>query len=305
LQIANVSDIRRERRERRRAANAAGRQSYSPPVEPSAEKSQTGEPDADPGSPTVDAEVAVPAVSPRGPRAPRAARGAATRRGGEPGKNSASATAPAPVLLVDPSSSDRRVAKTAQRARRKQEMASSAVAGVEDNPALGALNRHLNMMMQQLSTAHRVIGRVAAERDALRQQLADLQGIPVEEIKVTTIGAAPAAELRPGDSASRAEPSRLQRLNFLGGDDIALVRRRRQMFVGTLILIGVVIAVAARQLQWGMPDDVSRNGLAALPHVGQFMTIFLAGWLLFRVVRVGSKGVRWVFPSEDRKRRRR
>jgi hypothetical protein len=58
----------------------------------------------------------------------------------------------------------------------------------DDHPALGALNRHLNMMVQQLGTAHRVIGRVAAERDAFRQQLADLQGIPVEAIAVTSLG---------------------------------------------------------------------------------------------------------------------
>jgi hypothetical protein len=34
------------------------------------------------------------------------------------------------------------------------------------------------------------------------------------------------------------------------------------------------------------------------------MPLFLAGWLFYRVFRVSSRGVRWIFPSEDQKRRR-
>ncbi|MDF3018661.1 MAG: hypothetical protein K0R44_3886, partial [Thermomicrobiales bacterium] len=89
----------------------------------------------------------------------------------------------------------------------------------------------LNMMMQQLGTAHRVIGRIAAERDALRQQLADLQGIPVEEIVVTTIGA---SSEQPSSAVKPSEPppkSGLSRLNYFGGEDVVVMRKRRQMFV--------------------------------------------------------------------------
>jgi len=57
-----------------------------------------------------------------------------------------------------------------------------------DHHGMGALNRQLRLVVEQLETAHRVLGRVAAERDALRQQLANLQGIPVEEVVITSTG---------------------------------------------------------------------------------------------------------------------
>ena len=56
-------------------------------------------------------------------------------------------------------------------------------------PGFGALNRQLTWLTEQLGTVHRRIGRIAAERDALRQQLADLQGIPVEEVPIPLVGA--------------------------------------------------------------------------------------------------------------------
>jgi hypothetical protein len=56
-------------------------------------------------------------------------------------------------------------------------------------PGLGSLNRNLMLVVEQLATAHRIIGQVAAERDGLRQQLADLLGVPVEEIVVSSAGA--------------------------------------------------------------------------------------------------------------------
>jgi hypothetical protein len=211
-----------------------------------------------------------------------------------------------PLIVTSGKSS----ARTTARARKKQQAAASAVDAIDEHPAIGALNRHLNMMMQQLTAAHRVIGRVAAERDALRQQLADLQGIPVEEIQVTSIGTATettGATLRSTTSAAAEaeQPSMLARLNYFGGDDFELMKRRRQRFVIALVLVGCFIAVIARQNGWSMPSDISRSSLAALPFLGNLMTVFLAGWVLFRVVRVSSKGVRWVFPSEDRRRRRR
>jgi hypothetical protein len=107
---------------------------------------------------------------------------------GAPPATDASAAA-AEALVIDLSGKiPTRGTRTLKRARKKQEDASAALAGAADDPALGALNRHLNMMMQQLGTASRVIGRIAAERDALRQQLAIVQGIPVDEIVVTSIG---------------------------------------------------------------------------------------------------------------------
>jgi hypothetical protein len=224
--------------------------------------------------------------------------------GSPPASDASTAAAEALVINLSGKKPNRGV-RTAKRARRKQEDAAAALNGAEDNPALGALNRHLNMMMQQLGTAHRVIGRIAAERDALRQQLADLQGIPVEEIVVTSLGASSdqfSAAPRPAEAQPKTG---ISRFNYFGGEDVAVMRRRRQTFVLGLLVFVVMLWLAARMGAWQMPDNLSRDSLTALPYIGDLMTYFLAGWLLFRVVKVSSKGVRWVFPSDDPRRRRR
>ena len=227
-------------------------------------------------------------------------------------------------------------ARTARRAKSKQESAAAALEAADDHPALGALNRHLNMMVQQLETAHRVIGRVAAERDVLRQQLADLQGTPVEAIAVTSLDQTKSRRSRAkaGQSADRSEspvegiavsvpgptenrrsrapdsdepipPSGLARLNYFSVEDIAVARKRRQMFALALLVVLVGLWVAGRMGALQVPSNLSRESLAQLPLVGELMTYFLAGWVLFRIVRVGGKGIQWVFPSESQKRKRR
>jgi hypothetical protein len=216
--------------------------------------------------------------------------------------------AEAAVPVINLTGSGKRGARTVRRATKKEQAATAAVEAADDNPALGALNRHLNMMMQQLNTAHRVIGRVAAERDALRQQLADLQGIPVEEIVVSTIGTSTEQSAQPTKSlppSTTTQQSKMARLNYFGGDDVAVMRKRRQKLVISLLGFIVVLWIASRMGLWALPDKLSRDSLGDLPYVGDFMTIFLAGWLFFRVIRVSSKGVKWVFPSEDQRRRRR
>jgi hypothetical protein len=95
---------------------------------------------------------------------------------------------PAPSTAVQ-DATGQTASRTVQRARRKKQPAATQVDSAEQ-PALGALNRHLSVVLQQLTAAHQVIGRVVAERDALRQQLAELQGISVEEVEIPKIGAA-------------------------------------------------------------------------------------------------------------------
>ena len=239
--------------------------------------------------------------------------------------NGAAASVGATEALVTNFSGEqpRSATRTARRARSKQEAAAVAVKGADDHPALGALNRHLNMMTHQLETAHRVIGRVAAERDAFRQQLADLQGVPVEGIAVTSLGEsvdwrprAPRAGLLAravgADQQSIAigsdepsPPSVMSRLNYFSVDDIAVARKRRQTFVLGLLVVLVVLWLASKMGVWQMPSNISKDSLTGLPFVGELVSYFLAGWILFRVVKISSKGVKWVFPSEDQKRRRR
>jgi hypothetical protein len=75
-----------------------------------------------------------------------------------------------------------------RRGHRKQQRAAATEQEAGEDPGLGALNRQLKMVVEQLETAHRLIGRFTAERDALRQQLAEVQGIPVEDVVITASG---------------------------------------------------------------------------------------------------------------------
>jgi hypothetical protein len=205
-----------------------------------------------------------------------------------------------------PDAKGRSGSRIAARARKRQQVAASAVEGATDDPALGALNRHLNLLMQQLMTAHRVIGRVAAEREALRQQLADLQGIPVEEIVVSSIGASLDAPSRSTSATSAQQStSRFAKLNYFGGDDVELVRKRRLGLAAVIVAIGLIFTVVGPQLGLGMPTDISRESLSQIQFLGPLMTLFLAGWILFRIVRVFGRVARWVYPSENSRRRRR
>ncbi len=226
---------------------------------------------------------------------------------GSPPATDASAAA-AEALVIDLSGKKpNRGTRTLKRARRKQEDAAAALAGAATDPALGALNRHLNMMMQQLGTAHRVIGRIAAERDALRQQLANVQGIPVDEIVVTSIGVSSDQPSRAHRSTtlSQNRQAGVSRFNVFVADDISVMRKRRQMLVLFVLLLVVILWWSARMGIWVMPDNLSRDSVTRVPFIGDFMSYFLAGWLFFRFVRVSSKGIKWVFPSDDPRRRRR
>jgi hypothetical protein len=221
------------------------------------------------------------------------------------------------VELSDKKSS--RSTRALARAERTQQDAAAALHDAGEHPALGALNRHLNMLTQQLETAHRVVGRVAAERDALRQQLADLEGIPVEQIVVTSVAAATddrpartrehgehrAARMREhGEHVDPAPPSAMARLNYFRHEDIAVMRRRRQ--VAALCLLGVVLLLwtLSKMGYLQTPENVGKDSLAQLPVVGELMSYMLAGWVFYRIIKMGGKGVKWIFPSEPKHKRR-
>ena len=194
------------------------------------------------------------------------------------------------------SKAHRRRANTADKARRR-----NSASGSEETTLLV---RQLSLTTQQLNAAHRVIGRLSAERDILRQHFADAVGIPVDEVVIAT-DTDVTETVQKKVHVEATPPSRLAKLNYFGGDDIAQMRRRRQTFV--LVLLGFILALwgLARAGFWSMPDNLSRDSLGQLPLIGDLMTYFLAGWLFFRVAKVSSKGVRWVFPAETRQRRRR
>src|SRR5215213_11743652 len=195
---------------------------------------------------------------------------------GAPPATEASATA-AEALVIDLSGKKpNRGTRTLKRARRKQEDAAAALAGAANDPALGALNRHLNMMMQQLGTAHRVIGRIAAERDALRQQLANVQGIPVDEIVVTSIGVS--SDQPSSAQKHHVEPKHdagVSRFNVFVADDVSVMRKRRQMLVAFVLVLVVILWWSARMGLWVMPDNLSRDSVTRVPFIGDFMSYFL------------------------------
>ena len=266
--------------------------------------------------PDRDADQAASGERRRRPRAPRAEKMAAdsatTVDEDEPAGDSAqlpeaSAITAEALAVAEAGKKPSRSSHTLKRAQRKQQQAKAALEEAGDSPVLGALNRHLNMMTQQLGTAHRVIGRVAAERDALRQQLADLQGIPVEEIVVTSIGASKENEDRPEKTREPAElqpPSAMSRFNYFRHDDIQVMRRRRQVAALCVLSVVLVLWLLSRMGIWQMPDNVSKDSLSGLPLIGELMSYFLAGWIFYRIVRVGGKGVKWVFPTDQKRRRR-
>ena len=86
--------------------------------------------------------------------------------------------------------------------RPEQQPVAAEAAAVGEAPALGALNRQLRLLAEQLGAAHRLIGQIAAERDGLRQQIADLQGVPFDAIVVPSVGASTNADA-PTDDALR------------------------------------------------------------------------------------------------------
>ena len=106
------------------------------------------------------------------------------------GRADASAAAAAAVAIAAAGKKPERAPRIQQRLQRKQQRTAAARENTGAAPGLGALNRQLEMLIAQLGAAHRILGRVSAERDALRQQLADLQGIPVEDLVVPSIGTA-------------------------------------------------------------------------------------------------------------------
>jgi hypothetical protein len=223
------------------------------------------------------------------------------------------------TLIIDVSGKNpNRAARSLERARGIQDEAAAVLARPEaaNDPVIGALNRHLNMMTQQLGAAHRLVGRVAAERDALRQQLADLHGIPVDAIVVTSTGAAPDrhaerhGERHAHHAAKSSEleeptaPTVISRLNYFSAEDIAVARKRRQLFALGLFLVIIGLWLFGRMGFFQLPENLGKDSLAQLPFIGELMSYFLAGWVLYRMVRIGGKGVKWVFPSDNKRRRR-
>jgi hypothetical protein len=119
------------------------------------------------------------------------------------------------VAGASPAKRRARGTRSPQRARRQQRQVAVEAGAAGEGSGLGALNRHLTQVVTQWTTAQHLIGRLAAERDALRHQLATLQGVPVEDVMIPAVGASPVPhESAPQPDAALAEApeSRIDRI---------------------------------------------------------------------------------------------
>ncbi len=183
--------------------------------------------------------------------------------------------------------------------------ASTASDGIDED----LIQRYL-AVVQQTTAANRVIGRLNFERDALARQVemartrGGLAAPASPAASALPAGLVPATPLG-GPGAPQGQMSALVTLQrFLNEGDIRQVRMRRMGLVfGLLAIFAVGWAIS----QTGMvvfPAKLTRDSLGDLPFVGATLRFVMGVWSMFRVVRIGARGVRWAFP-EDRARRRR
>ncbi|MFM9106538.1 MAG: hypothetical protein ACKOWF_07545 [Chloroflexota bacterium] len=218
--------------------------------------------------------------------------------------------------LVDTSSGQ----KIVERTRAQFHAAESAVAGnAEVISVIAPLIRHVNGVTEQLNDAQINLGRLMAERDALRQQLADLQGVDVAQISLLPVDSTLAAGERHGSRLQRienraAEPAAESSAKFrvrnplkvdalATREEMARVARRRQL-LAIALFGGVGLLLFMNSRQGNDISKVSRDSLADLQFVGIFFNMFFMVWMLYRVVRVGGKGAKWLFPQNTGNQRR-
>lgn len=225
-----------------------------------------------------------------------------------------------PTMLVAPLVDTSSGQKIVERTRAQFHAAESAVAGnAEVISVIAPLIRHVNGVTEQLNDAQINLGRLMAERDALRQQLADLQGVDVAQISLLPVDSTLAAGERHGSRLQRienraAEPAAESSAKFrvrnplkvdalATREEMARVARRRQL-LAIALFGGVGLLLFMNSRQGNDISKVSRDSLADLQFVGIFFNMFFMVWMLYRVVRVGGKGAKWLFPQNTGNQRR-
>lgn len=177
--------------------------------------------------------------------------------------------------------------------------------GVEPEAGLAPMIHHLGAMTKELTNAQRTIGRLVAERDALRKQVVELDGVPFELPEDNTIRIAKEARV---EARAIKQADRINVLETPPDVDPAIraadAGRRRRRIAAAIVLVLVASFYWADMQGWNLGDFLSKGGLSSIAYVGPFFNVFLAGWLLFRVVRVGGKGARWLFPEPEEPGRR-
>ncbi len=201
----------------------------------------------------------------------------------------------------------------ARSAKRRAKSTATPTLPVETNEeqqlALAPMVQHLGSMTKELTESQRTVGRLIAERDALRKQVSEMNGVPFElpeenEIRIAKVARVEARAIKQAERSAEADDTP-------EGDPTARAaaagRRRR------LIALAVVVVLAsgfywADMQGWNLGDFLSKGGLSNIDYVGPLFNVLIAGWLIYRIARVGGKGARWLFPEPEepgRRRRRR
>lgn len=236
---------------------------------------------------------------------------------------------PAPVarpLLVAPKlDAHANSARAVERLRVQKEAAERAIFQAGEVTAVVApLVRHVNAVTEQLNESQVTLGRLSAERDALRMRLAEVEGVPVEQLDVVPLAERFGAEkpqartARAGGRATEAPASEqadtpalrlFRRAGVIIPDDASdeefkrAARKRQAIAIVAFAAIGVGMYLAQRN--GADVSNLSRDSLGQIQYIGVVMQIFLVAWLFYRVVRVGGRGARWLFPQQNSRRRRR
>ncbi len=227
---------------------------------------------------------------------------------------------PSSPALVAPLVDTTSGSKIVERTRVQFHAAESAVV---NNPeviaVIAPLIRHVNGVTEQLNDAQINLGRIMAERDALRARLAAVEGVDVTDLAIIPITETAAVsvdkhgsrlqriESRADDARSKGS-SKSKVKNPLGVDpmatreEMARVARRRQLLAIALFgAVGILLYINSRE--GNDISKISRDSLADLQFVGVFFNMFFMVWMLYRVVRVGGKGAKWLFPHNQQQRR--
>lgn len=216
---------------------------------------------------------------------------------------------------------ERRLAKSEARATDKAERAATPanvvpltaprVAAIAEPPAheLAAtvdadLQKRYQLMMMQITAAHRVIGKLNLERDILAHHLEGLRAnLPPGYVPETTHALAPHAVHAAVVASDQPRVLRAMQDFFYGGT-LEDVRRHRLTVLGVLLAIGMTTWVGMRMGVVVLPDKISRDRLGDLPYIGNSIGYAMAIWSFFRVFRIAGRGARWAYPKSMPRRRR-
>lgn len=352
----------------------------APPDDGPGDQPDAPSPDGDPSPPASGAIDRSPGEMPateaaQEDLAPPAASSAAlsdeaTSREPDPANDPSAGTADpaagsaAPPTEASPSkerSRERGLAERAERLRERQRAAEEIAHLIGDDEkeagdrggAWLPLVRHMAFLTKELAEAQRTAGRVSAERDSLRQELAQFRAhpsmttLPVAGVLAEGSDVSDAADQSSKDeriearngvrAAKQAErlaaispdvriEARLEARAAKQAERLAAVspasvdpelaqqlaeraaelgKRRRMILVAVMAGIATTIVgfeMIGMSIPWGV---MSKDGLRGLEGIGPFITLIMMSFLIFRVVRVGGKGARWLFPQPEEPRRRR